>query len=54
MLKYALVFLMIAIAAGLVGFGGMSTGAVAIAKGLFFAFLLMFVVTVAIGMRRRR
>jgi uncharacterized membrane protein YtjA (UPF0391 family) len=53
MLNYAIVFLVIAIAAGLFGFGGIAAGAVEIAKVLFFIFLLMFVVTVVVGMRKR-
>jgi uncharacterized membrane protein YtjA (UPF0391 family) len=49
MLNYA-----IAIAAGPFGFGGIAAGAVEVAKVLFFIFLMMFVVTAVVGMRKRR
>jgi len=54
MLNYAMIFLVIAIVAGLLGFGAIAAGTVAIAKVLFFVFLLMFIATVVIGMRKRR
>lgn len=45
MLYYALVFLVIAIIAGLLGFGVVSFAAAGIAKICFFIFIVMFIVT---------
>lgn len=42
MLKFALAFLLIAMLAGLLGFGGMTTGAAGIAQIVFFIFLGLF------------
>lgn len=53
MLYYALVFFVIAIIAALFGFGGIAAGAVEIAKILFFVFLVLFVVSLVIGLLRR-
>lgn|SRR5512135_1281607 len=52
-LYYALVFFVIAVIAALFGFGGIAAGAVEIAKILFFIFLVLFVVSFAIGLLRR-
>jgi len=53
MLYYALVFFIIAIVAALFGFGGIAAGAVEIAKVLFFIFLVLFVVSLVVGLLRR-
>jgi len=53
MLHYAVVFLVIALIAALFGFGGIATGAVEIAKVLFFIFLVLFVVSLIVGLFRR-
>ena len=45
MLYYALVFLVVAIIAGLLGFGAVSFAAAGIAKILFFIFLVLFIVS---------
>jgi uncharacterized membrane protein YtjA (UPF0391 family) len=45
MLHYALVFLLIAIAAAIFGFGGVALTSTYIAKILFFIFLVMFLVS---------
>ena len=45
MLYYALVFLVVAIIAGLLGFGAVAFAAIGIAKLLFFIFLILFVVS---------
>jgi uncharacterized membrane protein YtjA (UPF0391 family) len=52
MLRWAAIFFVIAIVAAVLGFGGIAAGAVEIAKILFFVFLILFVVTVIMGMRR--
>ena len=54
MLRYAAVFLVIALVAALLGFTGIAAGAVEIAKLLFFVFLLLFVVSLIVGLMRRR
>jgi uncharacterized membrane protein YtjA (UPF0391 family) len=54
MLDYAVLFLMIAVAAAVFGFGGLAAGAVGISKILFFVFLLLFAVSAVIGVFRRR
>jgi uncharacterized membrane protein YtjA (UPF0391 family) len=53
MLYYAAVFLIVALIAALFGFGGIAVGAVEIAKILFFIFLVLFVVSLIVGMLRR-
>jgi uncharacterized membrane protein YtjA (UPF0391 family) len=53
MLHMAAVFFVIALVAALFGFGGIAAGAVEIAKVLFFLFLVMFIVTLAMGLIRR-
>jgi uncharacterized membrane protein YtjA (UPF0391 family) len=53
MLYYAAVFLVVALIAALFGFGGIAVGAMEIAKILFFIFLLLFVVSLVVGLMRR-
>lgn len=53
MLRYAVVFLVIALVAAVFGFGGIAAGAVEITKILFFVFLLMAVVTFIVGLVRK-
>ena len=45
MLYYALLFFIIAVIAGLLGFGVIASAAAGIAKILFFVFLVLFIVT---------
>jgi uncharacterized membrane protein YtjA (UPF0391 family) len=45
MLHYSVVFLVIALAAAVFGFGGIASGAVEIAKILFFIFAVMAIVS---------
>ena len=54
MLYYAAIFLVIALIAALLGFTGIAAGAVEIAKIRFFVFLLLFVVSLIVGLMRRR
>lgn len=54
MLRYAAIFLVIALVAALLGFTGIAAGAVEIAKILFFIFLLLFVVSLIVGLMRRK
>jgi uncharacterized membrane protein YtjA (UPF0391 family) len=50
MLRWALVFLIIGLVAGLLGFSGIAGASFAIAKVLFFIFMLVFVVLFVAGM----
>lgn len=50
MLKWALVFFVISLVAALFGFGGIASGAAAIAKILFFVAVALFVVFLVLGL----
>ena len=54
MLNYAVTFLVIALVAALFGFTGIAAGAVEIAKVLFFIFIVLFVVSLIMGLTRRK
>ena len=49
MLYWAMVFLIVAIIAGVLGFVGVATAAAGFAKILFYIFLIVFLVTLIIG-----
>jgi len=49
MLKWAAIFLVIAIVAAIFGFGGIAEGAADIAKVLFFIFIVLFVLVLIFG-----
>jgi len=53
MLQAAAVFFIIAIIAAIFGFGGIAAGATEIAKILFFIFLIVFIVSLIMGLMRR-
>jgi len=53
MLYYALCFLIVALIAAVFGFTGLAAGAAAIAKILFFVFLIFAAVTFVASMMRR-
>jgi uncharacterized membrane protein YtjA (UPF0391 family) len=50
LLKWALVFLIIGLIAGLLGFTGVAGTSIAIAKTLFFIFLVIFLVLLLLGL----
>ncbi len=52
MLSWALTFLIVALLAGLLGFGLISGLAWEFAKILFFVFLVLFIVSLVMGRRR--
>jgi uncharacterized membrane protein YtjA (UPF0391 family) len=52
MLYYALVFLVVALVAGFLGFGGIAFAAAGIAKIFFFVFLAVFLVTLLMHLLR--
>jgi uncharacterized membrane protein YtjA (UPF0391 family) len=54
MLYWSAVFFIIAIIAALLGFGGIAAGAETIAIYLFWIFIVIFVVTLIIGLLNRR
>ncbi len=54
MLYYAIVFFVLAVIAALLGFGGIATGAAAIAKVLFWVFLVVFIISLVAGRGFRR
>jgi uncharacterized membrane protein YtjA (UPF0391 family) len=49
MLRWALGFLILALVAAFFGFGGIAATSVGIAKTLFYIFLLVFLVTLVLG-----
>ena len=54
MLRWALIFLIVALVAAVLGFGGIAGGAMEIAKILFFVFIALFVVSlIAVAFRGR-
>ena len=53
MLHYAVVFLVIALIAAVLGFGGIAADAAGIAKTLFFVFAGLSAVAFAVGVVRR-
>lgn len=54
MLSWALAFFILAIIAGVLGFGGIAGASVGIAKTLFFVFLILLVVSAVFGAIRGR
>ena len=51
MLRWALIFLIVALVAGLLGFWGLEGTAMWMAKVLFIVFLILFVVSLVLGRR---
>ncbi|HMJ30082.1 MAG TPA: DUF1328 domain-containing protein [Bradyrhizobium sp.] len=54
MLRYTVVFLVIALIAALLGFTDIAAGAVQVARILFFIFVLLFVVSLVFGLMKRK
>jgi uncharacterized membrane protein YtjA (UPF0391 family) len=54
MLKWAFIFLAIGLIAGLLGFTGVAGTSIAIAKTLFFIFLVIFLVLLVLGLAAAR
>jgi len=50
MLRWALIFLVIGLVAGLLGFTGVAGASIAIAKTLFFIFIALFLVLLILGL----
>lgn len=53
MLRYSVIFLVIALVAALFGFGGIASGAVEIAKILFFIFVIIAIVTFVVSLVKK-
>ena len=53
MLSWALIFFVVAIIAAVFGFGGIASASAGMAQILFFLFLVLFVVSLIMGMARR-
>ena len=53
MLKWAVISLVIAIIAAILGFGGISSAAAGIAKIFFFIFIAVFLITLIAGLVNR-
>lgn len=53
MLRWALIFFIIAIVAAVFGFGGIAAGAVSIARILFFIFIVLFLISLISGLLRK-
>ena len=50
MLKWALIFFVVSIVAGLFGFTGIAVGAAEVSKILFFVFLVLFAIFLVAGL----
>jgi uncharacterized membrane protein YtjA (UPF0391 family) len=53
MLRYAVIFFIVALIAAFLGFGGIAAGAAGIAKILFFGFLILAGIALVAGLLRR-
>lgn len=54
MLRWALIFLIVAIIAAVFGFGNIAAGATQIAKILFFIFLILFLLSAIAQLARKK
>ena len=54
MLGWVVTFLIIALIAGILGFGGIAGASVEIAKVIFFIAVVLFLISAVIGVTRRR
>lgn len=53
MLSWVVTFLIVALVAGLLGFGGVAGASIAIAKIVFYVALALFVISAVVGLARR-
>lgn len=54
MLHWAISFLVLALIAGVLGFGGIATASIEIAQILFFVFIVLFIISALVGALRGR
>jgi len=52
MLRYTIIFIVLAILAAAFGFGGIAEGAAEIAKILFYIFIILFVLSLIFGKKK--
>jgi len=52
MLRYTIIFVVLAIIAAIFGFGGIAEGAAEIAKILFYIFIVLFVISLIFGKKK--
>ena len=50
MLRWAVIFFVLALVAGVLGFGGVATASVGIAKILFYLFVIIFLLSLVMGL----
>jgi uncharacterized membrane protein YtjA (UPF0391 family) len=53
MLRWALIFLVVAILAGVLGFAGIMVALAGIAKLMFYLFLVLFAISLVVGLLTR-
>jgi uncharacterized membrane protein YtjA (UPF0391 family) len=53
MLSWVVTFLVIALIAGILGFGGIAGASIEVAKIIFFVALILFLVSAVVGLTRR-
>ena len=54
MLKWSVIFLLVAILAGIFGFGNISEAATDIARVLFFIFIVLFILGLIFGLMKKK
>jgi uncharacterized membrane protein YtjA (UPF0391 family) len=54
MLRWSIIFLVVALVAAVFGFGNIASGAASIAKILFYIFVVLFALTLIFGKRVRK
>lgn len=54
MLRYALIFLVVALLAAFLGFGALAGTAMEIARILFYIFIIIFLVSLVMGLLNRK
>lgn len=54
MLYWALVFFLVAVLAAIFGFGGITAAALGISRILFLIFLVLFIISLLVGLKGRR
>jgi uncharacterized membrane protein YtjA (UPF0391 family) len=53
MLRYAIIFFVVALVAALFGFGGIAASAAGIAQLLFYGFIILAIISLIVGLMRR-
>lgn len=54
MLSWVITFLVVALIAGILGFGGIAGASIEIAKAIFFIAVILFVISAVVGLARGR